>query len=193
MKVKDLKKTVALLDGMRILMESDPAMKPVLDALGLDKIKKQQIRKTKKEVLDNVALKVLVSMIEFVGMSQNQAFKQASSSHFTVSRAKKLWFDTRRDNPDKIEDYRQQIAYHLLSSSKKWYDEDKLENMPSNLSYFLWHLRNSEPELFNWAMVKVALDSRGEEHEDLKPDYKKPDQTQEIDTLSLMKQIASTD
>ena len=190
MKVKDLKKTVALLDGMRILMESDPAMKPVLDALGLDKIKKQQIRKTKKEVLDNVALKVLVSLIEFVGMSGNQAFKQASSSHFTVSRAKKLWFDTRKD---KIEDYRQQIAYHLLSSSKNWYDEDKLENMPSNLSYFLWHLRNSEPELFNWAIVKVGLDSRGEEHGDFKPDYKKPDQTQEIEALSLMKQIASTD
>jgi hypothetical protein len=81
----------------------------------LDKLRKKLIRSGKREFENESMLKALVELIEIVGCSQKQSFQFVHSSHFSEAKAKKLWFKTQKDNPDKIENLRQQQAYRLLS------------------------------------------------------------------------------
>ena len=188
MNIDDLEKAVRNLDAMGPASKEDPAI-----ARTAEKLRKQLLKKGRKEIFDGIMLESLVDMIEINGLSQKQSFKAIgqASRLFTEARAKKLWFDTRKHNLQKIEDLRQYHAYRLTSDLLTWMKGDQTELLPESRT--LLRLKNEEPALWDWAATIVLLDDRGTKHRDFKPNYKKPVEALEKDLLSFQKEIASSD
>jgi hypothetical protein len=187
MNIDDLEKAVKKLDAIGPGARVDP----IIDK-AIEKLRKQIVRRGKKELYDDLTLENLADLIEIHGMSQKQAFKAVGQyKGFSVSRAQKLWFDTQNHTPEKIEDLRQRHAYRLLSDFLTWMNGDQAEAFSSPGT--LIRLKNKEPELYEWAKTITFLDFHDVKHRDFKPRYKKPVEVLEKDLLSIQKEIASSD
>ncbi len=187
MNIHDLEKAVNNIDAIPSEIRKDPAI-----ARDMDQIRQKLIRKARKQFTDDGMLESLVYLIEICGESRKQSFKALGKvKMFTEARAKKLWFDTRKHNLQKIEDLRQYHAYRLTSDLLTWMKGDQTEPLPESRT--LLRLKNEEPALWDWAATIVLLDDRGTKHRDFKPNYKKPVEVPEKDLLSFQKEIASSD
>jgi hypothetical protein len=187
MNIDDLEKAVSHLDAMGPASREDPAI-----ARTVEKLRKQLLKRGEKEIFDDTMLESLVDLIEIHGLSQKQAFKAVGKfREASEARAKKLWFETSRHEPEKIEELRQRHAYRLLGDFLIWMKGDQAEAFSSPAT--LIRLKNKEPELYEWAKTITILDDRDIKHRDFKPNYKKPVEVLEKDLLSFQKEIASSD
>ena len=213
---EETQRALNFIDLVSVLTEFDPAYAMAFNVEDLKKKGKQLIKRTLKEETDNRILVLLVYLIKMIGFSQQKSFQLAHfvfTKQITKARIKKLWFDTQGDNPDVIEEIRQSCAYYIVSSFMEWKDSDQTKGFPSPppgpfsemlvknnaLQYAVTRLERVEPELFYWVLEKAVQDSLGKKHEDFEPDYAKyiealeMDSHSDMDTLSIMKKIASTD
>ena len=172
MKLADWQKTLNDLDAIDPELIEDADIKKELD-----KLRNKLIRKGKREFEDGSMLKALVEMIEIMGFSQKKTFIFLDSHYFSESKAKKLWFKTKKDNRDKIEELRQQQACDLLSGYMQWLIKHHAEDFPPPYStlhtHALLHLKSNNTALFDWALKKAFLEFYDIEHEDFEPEYKK--------------------
>jgi hypothetical protein len=99
MNIDDFEKAISHLDAMGSASREDPAI-----ARTVEKLRKQLLKKGKKEIFDNTMLESLVYLIDICGESQEQAFNTVGQfREASKARAKKLWFETRNHEPEKIE------------------------------------------------------------------------------------------
>lgn len=186
MNIDDLEKAVSHLDAMGPASRENPTIVKTVEKL------RKQLLNERKKILDSFMLEALVSLIEIHGLSQNQAFKDVGQMKgLSESRAKKLWFETQKHDPEKIENLRLSHAYRLVMDLVTWMKGDQTEPFPSTRT--LLRLKKVEPELWDWAAEVVLLDVKDIKHRDFKPNYKKPVEVLEKDLLSLQKEIASSD
>jgi hypothetical protein len=187
MNIDDLEKAVSHLDAMGPASRENPTIVKTVE-----KLRKQLLKRGKKEIFDDTMLESLVDLIEIHGLSQKQAFKDVGQMKgLSKSRAKKLWFETQKHDPEKIENLRLSHAYRLVMDFLIWMKGDQAEAFSSPAT--LIRLKNKEPELWDWAAEVVLLDVKDIKHRDFKPNYKKPVEVLEKDLLSLQKEIVSSD
>lgn len=180
------------------LDEIDPKiMEYAGTAKDLYKLRHKLIKNAKKKVTDEQGLETLVEFIEIIGWSQKDAFDFVDSMDFKRARAKKLWWETQKVNPSKIEDLRQHVAYRLVRPYLEWLVNDLTKDYSLTYSalpnYALSRMKTNNPVLFEWALKKAYLEFYEIKHEDFKPDYKKSGEVSGEDLLAQMKQTASSD
>ena len=191
MNLDDLEKALNSLD----LIESDLGGKSTEE---LRTIRKQLVTKSKEELLSDAMLKHLVYFIEIIGLPAIQTFKRIASEHHGKAKANDLWYATKRNNPEKIEILRRQLAYAITNAHVQWMNSDRAKD-PSEIRWALRCLRNKDPELLYWAFREVWLKSKSEKHRDLIPDYQQwidaleMEAYSDTDILSLYKEIASSE
>lgn len=191
-KLKVLEKTLNQIDAMKLEANADLATAPAFDAVvsELDKARERQVRVTKKKLLDADMLIVLVLYFEVMGVSDNGVPKEyiyerlSAHKDYSKSSIKKLWNNTRVEDPKKIEELRRQIAWVFVSQ----FIERQIKNPPesSQADFMVNCLKKHKPALFRWAWETAVQNFLGDK-------YEKPNDGLEVDTLSLMRQIAEDD
>jgi hypothetical protein len=190
-KLKVLEKTLDQIDAMKLEIKDDPATAPVFGGVvsELDKVRKRVVRDTRKKLSDDDMLRGLVLLIEILdvpqaGMPKELVYERVSSGDYSKSRVKKLWNDTRTDNPEKIEELRKQIAFSFVSQFIEWKVSSPTRVFPAE--FIVAHFQKRRPALWRWAWKTAVKDRLGEK-------YEEPDEALEANTIALMREIASAD
>ena len=156
MKLEDLLNEINRLDAIDPMFIKEAEIGEVLD-----KYRKKLIRSGKREFEDGSMLKALVELIEIMGFHQTRSFKFVDSPYFSESKASKLWYKTKKGNPEKIEELRQQQAFDLLSDYLPWLIKHHAEKYPPPYptlhTYALLNLKSKKPALYHWALKKAYL------------------------------------
>ena len=190
-KLKVLEKTLNQIDAMKLEANADPATAPAFGAIvsELDKARKRQVKEGKK-LLDEDMLKGLVLNFEVLRVHDNGVTKEyiyerlSAHKDYSKSKVKKLWNDKRVDDPEKIEELRLQLAFALVSQ----FIERQVKNPPENSGgdFLVNGLKKNNPALFRWAWETAVQDLTGDK-------YEESDETLEVNTIALMREIASPD
>jgi hypothetical protein len=191
-KLKVLEKTLNQIDAMKLEANADPATAPAFgDVVSeLDKARKRQLKGTKKKLLDEDMLKGLVLNFEVLRVHDNGVTKEyiyerlSAHKDYSKSKVKKLWNDKRVDDPEKIEELRLQIAFAFVSQ----FIERQVKNPPENSGgdVLVNGLKKNNPALFRWAWETAVQNLKGDK-------YEESDETLEVNTIALMREIASAD
>ena len=188
MNLKELEKVLNSLD----VIDSDMGEKTTTE------LRTKLIRKTKEDVLSAEILKHMVLLIEIIGLSGKQTFKRLGTKHYGEAKARGLWYDTKSDEPEKIEILRRKLAYVYAESHMKSVEGDKVEGL-TVIRWVLRCLEKKDPELLYWAYREAYLQTKDVKHRALIPDFNQWIDACEVEQLSatehvlFMKEIASFD